>query len=158
MNLSAEERDEIRKLGDAAWPPTAAQILEYANEVGAPPRFVLYIFDPEGAGESGVAMDFEARAFAHYTLDANNEGLDQYETNARRKAALSLRTGKDSGVVVNYFPELLQEYDFPRPGCVIGTLNGKKIAFTSSGLRGDEDAAFGTLFLSRIVRAAAESG
>ena len=156
MPMTADERQQVAQLAQAAYPIVQELFTIFTTRGNVPPKFGLGVYDASDGGpdfaKGGTA---EARALAEFKIGEADWGDRDYIATARRKTAVALRLGKNTGDVARNTPDLFEEGEMRAPGAVLGEVAGHPIVVAGSGLRGPEDEALAVLLLHLMMRMAA---
>jgi hypothetical protein len=155
MALTAEERNSLATHAREAMAAIDDLFATYAQRANAPARFAIAVYDASDGGpgyaEYGAVAD---RAIAEFRIGEDQWGERNYLDTARRKVAVAVRTGSNTGDLARGAPERFAEGEPKFPGAVLGEVGGKPVAVGASGLRGPEDEAFAHLLIELMKRAA----
>jgi|SRR5579871_3742616 len=153
MAMTSGEREAVGTVARAAYPIILDMFQIYTSRGNVPPRFGLGVYDATSGGpEFAQSGAVDERVIAEFKIGEADWGERDYLATARRKVAVALRVGKNTGDVARTAPELFQEGEMRAPGAVLGEVNGHAIAVAGSGLRGPEDEALAVLLLHLMMR------
>src|SRR5215217_3965913 len=115
MALSTNERKELTDLANRAYRVVEQALRAYTEASGMPRRFALGVYDASDGGQQIEPEALVERAIADFRIEPESWGDRDYAATVRRKLAVAIRTGRDTGDIVRNAPELFLEGDMRAP-------------------------------------------